>query len=88
MRTTIDLDDSLLRRLRKAAHEQGVSFRALLHRVIQRGLDDVAHDTEGRYEMPTYRLGRVREGVDLVKALDLAAALEDEETARELARRR
>jgi hypothetical protein len=39
MRTTVDLDDTLLKRLRDEAHREGVPFRALLHRVIQRGLE-------------------------------------------------
>jgi hypothetical protein len=85
MRTTIDLDDSLLRRLRKAAHEQGVSFRALLRRVIRRGLGDRARGDEGPYVMPSRRLGSVRQGVDLVKALSLADALEDETRVSRLA---
>ena len=40
MRTTIDLDDALLERVRDAARREGVPFKALLHRVILRGLDD------------------------------------------------
>ena len=88
MRTTIDLDDSLLARLRKEAHAQGVTFRALLHRVIQRGLDAPAQQSETRYKAPSLSLGQVREGIDLVKARDVAAALEDEEIIRKLAQRR
>ena len=88
MRTTIDLDDALLRRLRDAAHHQGVSFRALLHRVIRRGLEETAEPAEVAYEAPSLSMGQVRAEVDLVKALRLAAALDDEEIVRELAQRR
>lgn len=88
MRTTIDLDDALLRRLRDVAHREGLSFRALLHRVIQRGLEDSAAPADVPYETPSLSMGRVREGVDFTKALRLAAALEDEEIVRELAQRR
>lgn len=87
MRTTIDLDDSLLQRLRHAANAQNLSFRSLLHRVIQRGLAADAPD-ENAYKTPSLPLGQVREGVDLVHALRLATALGDEETGAELTRRR
>jgi len=85
MRTTIDLDDSLLTRLRDEAHREGVPFRALLHRVILRGLDAPAAADPVTYKTPSISLGQVREGVNLVKALQLAAALEDEEIIRKLA---
>ena len=88
MRTTIDLDESLLRRLRDEAHDQGVPFRTLLHRVIQRGLDVPDAQAETPYRMPAASLGQVREGVDLVKALQLASTLEDEEIVRKMAERR
>lgn len=37
------------------------------------------------YKVPSIPLGQVREGIDLVKALQLAAALEDEEILRKMA---
>ena len=85
MRTTIDLDESLLTRLRDEAHREGVPFRALLHRVILRGLEPNAGRPERAYKVPSIPLGQVREGVNLVKALQLAAALEDEEILRKMA---
>lgn len=89
MRTTIDLDDSLLSRLRDEAHSQGIPFRTLLHRLLQRGLDQgPATVAEVPYRAPSFSLGQVREGVDLVKALELAATLEDEEIIRKMAQRR
>jgi hypothetical protein len=88
MRTTVDLDDSLLQRLREEAHRENVSFCALLHRVILRGLETVATGGEAPYQRPSFALGHVREGVNLVKALQLAGDLEDEEIIRKLARGR
>jgi len=85
MRTTIDLDESLLTRLRDEAHREGVPFKALLHRVILRGLEPNAGRKEPAYKVPSIPLGQVREGVNLVKALQLAAALEDEEILRKMA---
>lgn len=88
MRTTIDLDQSLLTRLRDEAHREGVSFRALLHRVILRGLESAAPVKKIEYTAPRFNMGQVREGIDLVKALQLAGALEDEEIVRKLAQGR
>ena len=87
MRTTIDLDESLIRPLRDEAHAQGVSFRTLLHRVIQRGLDVRDSPSETPYRMPSVSLGQVREGVALVKALQLVSALETEKIVRKMAER-
>jgi len=80
MRTTIDIDDSLLQRLRDDAHRLRIPFRAMLHRVLQRGLEapERTDGTEATYRTPSVSFGQLREGVDLTKALDLAASLEDE----------
>jgi len=84
MRTTIDIDDVLLSRLRDEAHREGVSFRALLHRVLLRGLEPPAPRPEVVYDTPTFAMGEVREGINLVKALQLAGDLEDEEIVRKM----
>lgn len=84
MRTTVDIDDTLLQRLRDDAHRLGIPFRAMLHRVLYRGLEADAAPHEIVYRTPSVKLGQVREGVNLVKALQLSAALEDDERARKL----
>jgi hypothetical protein len=84
MRTTVDIDDTLLQRLRDDAHRLGIPFRTLLHRVLQRGLEAETAPNETVYRTPSVQLGQVREGVNLVKALQLSAALEDDERARKL----
>ena len=84
MRTTVDLDDALLQRLRDTAHREGVPFKALLHRVILRGLDDAPSARPKHYEPPSYSMGPVREGFDLVKARWIADDLEDEEIIRKM----
>jgi hypothetical protein len=81
MRTTIDLDPYLLKRLRDEAHRQGIPFKQLLTAVLRRGLDTAT--PRSRYHLPTYSMGApVR--LDLDKALAIAGALEDEETARKI----
>jgi len=84
MRTTIDLDTALLQRLRDTAHREGVPFKALLHRVILRGLDDAPAAPEREYKTRSYSMGAVREGYDLVKARWIADDLEDEEVIRKM----
>lgn len=84
MRTTIDLDEVLLERLREQARQEGVSFRAFLHRVILLGFNQMPKNQEKRYAPPSVSFGRVREGIDLVKARHLADDLEDEEIMRKV----
>ena len=84
MRTTIDLDDALLQRLRDTAHRQGVPFKAVLHRVILRGLEDAPVATSKEYKPRSYSMGTVREGYDLVKARWIVDDLEDAEIIRKM----
>ena len=54
MRTTVDLDDDLLNRLRREAHRSRVPFKQLLNRVLRRGLDDRAGAPPVPYECPAF----------------------------------
>ncbi len=85
MRTTVDIDARLLQRLRDEAHRSGVSFKELLNRTLRQGLE-ASRETAEPYVLPTFAMGRPR--VALVKALAVAAELEEEEIARELALRK
>lgn len=91
MRTTVDIEDPLLKRLRAEARRRGVSFKAFLSGIIRRALDEGgsgAARAAARYRSPTYSMGAPAARVDLDKALALSGALEDEETARELSLRK
>ena len=86
MRTTIRVDDELLERLKAQARKENVSLARLLNRTLKAGLQ--ARGARRR-KPPVYReqvhsMGIPRVALD--KALALAAALEDEEIVRELAR--
>jgi hypothetical protein len=82
MRTTVTLDPDLAARLQRLAVERGTTFKATINAAIRAGLD--AGDATARpYREVTRNLG-VQPGVDLTKALRLAAELEDEETLRKL----
>jgi hypothetical protein len=82
VRTTVTLDPDIAARLNKLAAERGTSFKATINATLRAGL--VAGSVAGKpYRESTRKLG-VRAGIDLTKALQLAAELEDEETVRKL----
>ena len=87
MRTTVDIEAHLLKRLRLEARRRGVSFKDLLQGLLRRGLEEKRAAAEP-YLCPTFSLGSPLPSVDLDKALATAAALEDEEVARKLELRR
>jgi hypothetical protein len=87
MRTTVDIDQDLLDRMRKQADREGRSFRDELNRTIRSGLAAETLRDLGPFVMPTYDMGGPRPGVDLAKAHSLAFALEDEETLRKMRQR-
>jgi hypothetical protein len=88
MRTTVDLDADLLERLRMESARRRMSFKQLLNAAIRNGLAAPETRRPRAYAMPTFPLGRVREGVNLDKALDVADRLEAGEVAGKLERRK
>jgi hypothetical protein len=82
MRTTITLDDDLAARLRALARERDLSFKEVLNVTLRAGLSDRAGSPRP-YQLATRPLG-LRPGIDLDRALRLAAELEDAETIRKL----
>ncbi len=81
MRTTVAIDPELQTRVKELARERGVSFREALNDVLRRGLG--SQPGPRSYEVPARPLG-LRPGIDLDKALSLAAELEDDEIVRKL----
>lgn len=67
--------------IRVRMRERGAGFKETLNELLRRGLRSV--DSVEPYKTPTFRMG-VRPGIDLDKALSLAASLEAEETIRKL----
>lgn len=82
MRTTVTLSEAILRRLKQEAARTGRPFRAVMEEALARGLESAPK--RGRYRLRTRPLGGPVPGVDLTKALELAAAIEDQEVARRL----
>jgi hypothetical protein len=88
MRTTVQIDDELLRRLKEQAHREGTSLAKLINRVLRCGIAALRQGKKPSrpYREKTFSMGEPK--VPLDKALALAAALEDEEVREELARRK
>jgi hypothetical protein len=82
MRTTITLDPDVADRLRALARERRQSFKEVVNAVLRRGLGDDAGPAMS-FHVDAREL-RLRPGIDLDQALELAARLEDEETLRKL----
>jgi len=87
MRTTLRIDDDIAEKLKDLARKEDVSFGRMLNRVIRAGLaagKSVSRPRK-RFRQETFELGEP--AINLDKALALAGALEDEETARKLSLR-
>ena len=83
MRTTVDIELPLLKRLRAEAQRRGISFKDLLQGLIRRGLQERPAG-QGPYRAPAFAMGAPNRSLRLDKALAIASGLEDDEIAREL----
>ncbi len=85
----VRIDDELLERARARARKENVSLTRLLNRALRIGLDkspQASGPKRARFRQKTHAFGAPRVALD--KALALAAVLEDEEVAREMALRK
>lgn len=57
MRTTVDINQDLLERLRQLADHEGISFKEALNRVITRGLAAPVAAERTPFVIPTFSLG-------------------------------
>ena len=65
MRTSVVLNDELLRRIKRRAADQGVPMKAIIETALRAYLAGPPHRSEGyRFTWKTFR-GRLRPGVDL-----------------------
>lgn len=78
MRTTLTIDDGLLRQLRQKALDSGKPFKQVINDTLRAGLQQAAPPRREPYRCPTFSIGALAPGVDLSRANQLAAALEDE----------
>jgi hypothetical protein len=82
MRTTVRIDDDLLRQIKDRAHRENRSMTALLNDALRRGLRP-EQATLKPFKQKTYDMGPPK--IDLIKANQFAAELEDEEILRKMA---
>lgn len=83
MRTTVTLEPDVVAQLKRLMRDKGLSFKDALNTALRAGLN-APPPAKRPVRFPTYAMGQ-HPGVDLTKALRLAAELEDEEIARKLA---
>jgi hypothetical protein len=88
MRTTLTIDDDLLRELRRKANEAGSPFKEIVNNALRTGLKEMDKPKPSKpYKCKTFSLGYPPRA-DLDRALDLAEQLESEEIARKLSLRK
>jgi len=83
MRTTLDLDDNVMRRIRRKAMEERKSLKELVNRALLRELQaDNPSKRRKAYKCPTFSMGEPK--ASLEKATQLADSLEDEAVFRKM----
>lgn len=82
MRTTVTLEDDVAQRLKDLAHERGISFKRAINDAVRRGLEGGGGEPRP-FVVKARKMG-LKPGIDLSKANQLAAELEDAETLRKL----
>ena len=88
MRTTLNIDDDLLNRLKQESERFRVPLTTTLDRVLRLGLERLQpEDAEPPYQCPTFSMG-FPPVPDLDKTLQMAARLEDDEVIHKLALRK
>ena len=86
MRTTIEIESDLIRKLKEQGHRQGKSLRKMFNAALRQGLNSPADSSSPRrYKCPAVPMGTPSGAYpDLDKALALSGAAEDAEITREL----
>jgi hypothetical protein len=83
MRTTLNIDDDLIRQIKQQAQKSRTPLRQVVNAALRKGLAGLRPTrSKKRYVCPAFDMGKPT--VNLDKALALAASLEDNEVLREL----
>ncbi len=87
MRTTLDIDDKIMRQIKRKALDEQKSIKAIINEALATDLGSKrAPSTPKPYRCPSRSLGGPR--VNLEKALSLADELEDEAVSAKLESRK
>lgn len=85
MRTTLTIDDQLARTLKEMAHRTGKTYKEVVNETLRAGMTASQFINKARpYRLKPASLGKAAGGYNLIKALQLADLMEDEEIARKL----
>jgi hypothetical protein len=88
MRTTLTIDDHLMEELKALAYNSGRPLKKVINDTLRTGLACGRDLRPSKpYRCKTFKMG-YPPNLNLDKALDIAAALEDDETARKLTLRK
>lgn len=77
MRTTIRLDDDLLRAAKRAAVERGTTLTAVIEDALRRALAPGAVASHEEVELPTFRGDGLQPGVDLDDSASLLDLMDE-----------
>ncbi len=89
MRTTLTVDDDVVRALQEVARESREPFKKVVNDALRAGLAARRQPPAPvRYRITPVSLGGAAGGVDLDKSLRVADALEEQEIARKLETRK
>jgi hypothetical protein len=88
MRTTLTIEDALANELKRRAMEAGKPFKQVVNEALLVGLQSQITPRPRSYRLKPVSLGAPSAGVDLVKALQLAEALEDDAIRAKLEQRK
>lgn len=81
MRTTLNLDDDLIRAAKDKAHTEGTTLTSVIEQALRALLSDRQKPTERqRYEVPVISTGPMMPGVDLDDSAGLLEILESDGT--------
>ena len=84
MRTTLTIEDYIMRELKEEAYRTGQPLKKVVNDALQAGLDQMKRPGSKKpYRCKTYSMGKPRD-FNLDKALQMAETIEDEEITRKL----
>lgn len=84
MRTTLTIDDDIMKALKQKAHDSGLPVKAVVNMALREGLNEMGKPKRLKpYKCKTFSLGYPPRA-DLDRALEVAERLESEEIARKL----
>lgn len=88
MRTTLTIEESIGKALKKLAHDSDKPFKQVVNEMLLLGLSHHETAKARPYRLEPASLGRPAAGLNLDKALELADNLEDQAIAEKMEQRK